>query len=101
MPVTCGIDWAEQHHDVALVDEAGVVVAKRRIDTGATGFSDLLTLIAAHSENPGDVAIAIETDKNLIVVALQAAGFTIYPINPRAAARYRERHARPAASPIP
>jgi transposase len=94
MAVTCGIDWAEQHHDVALVDEAGVVVAKRRIDTGATGFSDLLTLVAAHSENPGDVAFAIETDKNLIVVALQAAGFTIYPINPRAAARYRERHAQ-------
>jgi hypothetical protein len=22
-PVTCGIDWAEDHHDVALVDAEG------------------------------------------------------------------------------
>jgi transposase len=36
--------------------------------------------------------VAVETDKNLIVVALLAAGFTVYPINPRAVARYRERH---------
>ena len=36
--------------------------------------------------------VAIETDKNLIVVALQAAGLTVFPINPRAVARYRERH---------
>jgi hypothetical protein len=24
--VTCGIDWAERHHDVALVDEQGQLV---------------------------------------------------------------------------
>ena len=32
-----------------------------------------------------------ETDKNLLVVALLAARFEVYAINPRAAARYRER----------
>ena len=25
-PVCCGIDWAEDHHDVALVDVEGIVV---------------------------------------------------------------------------
>jgi transposase len=44
-------------------------------------------LLAEHA-----VPIAIETDKNLIVVALQTAGLTVFPINPRAVARYRERH---------
>jgi hypothetical protein len=38
------------------------------------------------------IEIAIETDKGLFVAALTAAGFTLFPINPRAAARYRERH---------
>jgi hypothetical protein len=28
MKVFCGIDWAENHHDVALVDERGQLVAK-------------------------------------------------------------------------
>jgi hypothetical protein len=29
--VYCGIDWAEGHHDIALVDGDGTLVAKRRI----------------------------------------------------------------------
>jgi hypothetical protein len=51
-----------------------------------------MATLAEHVEDPTAVPLAIETDKNLIVVALQAAGLTIYPINPRAVARYRERH---------
>jgi hypothetical protein len=67
-------------------------VAKQRIDTGLTGFTELLALIAEHGGTPEAVPVAVETDKNLIVVALMTAGFTVYPINPRAVARYRERH---------
>jgi len=49
-------------------------------------------LLAEHTDDPAAVPVAIETDKNLIVVALQAAGSTVFAINPRAVARYRERH---------
>jgi hypothetical protein len=35
LAITCGIDWAETHHDVALVDGAGKLVAKRRISDDA------------------------------------------------------------------
>jgi len=92
LTITCGIDWAETHHDVALIDEHGVVLARSRIDTGAAGFSVLLALIAEHGGGVDDTPIAVETDKNLIVVALVEAGFVVYPINPRAVARYRERY---------
>jgi transposase len=92
MTLTCGVDWAEAHHDIALVDEAGALVGRARIDTGATGLAALLTLIAEHGGSVADTPVAIETDKNLLVVALAEAGFTVYPINPRAVARYRERH---------
>jgi len=92
MPITVGIDWAEAHHDVAVLDEAGRILGRRRIDTGVAGFTELMTLIAEHSEDPTAVPVAIETDKNLIVVALQSAGLTVHAINPRAVARYRERH---------
>jgi hypothetical protein len=84
------VDWAEAHHDIALVDDHGALVARARIDTGATGFRAMLALIAGGSVE--DTPIAIETDKNLLVVAAAEAGFTVYPINPRAVARYRERH---------
>jgi len=94
MGITCGIDWAEIHDDVALADDTGHIVARARIDTGATGFNELLRLIAENGGTPEQTPIAIETDKNLLVVALAEAGFSVYPINPRAVARYRERHAQ-------
>lgn len=92
MTITCGIDWAEAHHDVAVMDGDGKVVGRRKIDTGVAGFGELMSLLAEHCEDPTVVPVAIETDKNLIVVALQTAGLTVFPINPRAVARYRERH---------
>lgn len=90
--MTCGIDWAENHHDIALVDAVGRVIVKRRVAADAGGFSEMLNLIADHGGSPQSTPIAIETDKNLFVVALAGAGFTVYPVNPRALARYRERH---------
>ena len=101
MRITCGIDWAEGHHDVALLDGHGALLAKKRIGTGFRGFTELLAVIADLGGVPGDVPVAIETDKNLIVVALQAAGFVVHAVNPRAVARYRSVMPRRAASPTP
>jgi transposase len=92
MPITCGVDWAESHHDVALLDPEGQAVARARVGVDVAGFTALLELIAEHGGSPTETPVAIETDKNLLVVALAGAGFTVYPINPRAVARYRERH---------
>jgi len=92
MQITCGIDWAEVHHDVAVLDAGGQVLGRRRIETGLAGFTELMSLLAEHTDNPTSVPVAIETDKNLIVAALQAAGVPVFAINPRAVARYRERH---------
>ena len=44
------LDWSERHHDIALVDDDGALVAKRRIAEGAAGFRQLLELLAEHSE---------------------------------------------------
>ena len=92
MTITCGIDWAEAHHDVAVMDEHGQVLGRLRIDTGATGFVQLMALLGEHADDVRTVPVAIETDKNLLVVALQGAGLVVHAINPRALARYRERH---------
>src|SRR6185436_1292601 len=90
--ITCGVDWAEDHHDVVVMDDLGRVLEGRRIEAGVDGYADLLALIADHDGSAADTPVALETDKNLLVLALRAAGFTVYPINPRAVARYRERH---------
>ncbi|MFI0372053.1 IS110 family transposase [Actinomadura sp. 1N219] len=93
MKITCGIDWSERHHDIALVDEHGDLVAKRRIPENVDGFGELLTMLAEAGDTPENpIPVAIETPRGLLVAALRATGRTIYPINPMAVARYRERY---------
>jgi transposase len=91
--VWCGIDWAEKHHDVTLVGEDGALLVKRRIDDDPAGFRVLLELLVEHSavsEEP--ISVAIETARGLIPAALRAAGYQLFPINPLAVSRYRDRY---------
>lgn len=93
MDVFCGIDWAEDHHDIALVDRDGTLLARRRISDDAAGLAQLLDLLAGHGDSAEDpVPVAIETPRGLLVACLRATGRKVYPINPMAVARYRDRH---------
>jgi transposase len=91
--VFCGIDWAEGHHDVALVDADGKLVAKRRIGDDAAGFALLLQLFAEAGDSAEEpVPVAIETGRGLLVACLRAIGRKVFAINPMAVSRYRDRH---------
>jgi transposase len=93
LDVSCGIDWAEDHHDIALVDRDGKLLARQRIGDDAAGLARLLDLLAEHGDTPDDpVPVAIETPRGLLVACLRAAGRPVYPVNPMAVARYRDRH---------
>ena len=45
MRLFVGDDWAEDHHDVELMDQAGRVLAKRRLPEGVAGMARLHELI--------------------------------------------------------
>jgi len=87
-----GNDWAEEHHDVFVMDAHGKKLAARRFPEGIAGVRAFHALLSAHVEDPAHVSIGIETDRGLWVQALVAAGYRVYAINPKAAARYRDRH---------
>lgn len=87
-----GDDWAEDHHDVHVMDASGVRLTSRRLPEGLAGIRGFHDLVARHAAEPGEVVIGIETDRGLWVDALTAAGYQVYAINPMAAARYRDRH---------
>jgi hypothetical protein len=90
--VTCGIDWAQDHHDIAIVDAEGRRVAKRRIPESVAGLTELTAMLAEAGDDPKDpIPVAIEIPRGLLVAALRASGRPIYPINPMSVARYRER----------
>jgi transposase len=96
-----GDDWAEAHHDICIIDEAGKKLAKRRVPEGLDGVNQLHALVAAHASDPAEVVVGIETDRGLFVQALIAAGYQVYAINPLAASRYRERHSTSGAKSDP
>lgn len=90
-----GDDWAEDHHDVEIVDDDGRRLGKKRFPEGVAGLAGLHALIADHlpeDADPAEVVVGIETDRGPWVQALIAAGYTVYAVNPLQAARYRERH---------
>ena len=88
----CGIDWADDHHDVALIDHAGNSAAREGITEDLSGSGLSLGLLAEH-DSPGDlVSVAIETSPGLLVSCLRATGRPVYVINPLARVRYRDRH---------
>ncbi|MCX4966884.1 IS110 family transposase [Streptomyces sp. NBC_00654] len=90
--VFCGIDWASDHHDIAIVDESGALKARARIDDSVEGLNELLQMLAEHGDTAeSPIPVAIETSHGLLVAALRATGRPVYAINPMAAARYRER----------
>ncbi|MGH3125371.1 MAG: IS110 family transposase, partial [Streptosporangiaceae bacterium] len=95
MRLFVGDDWAEDHHDVEVMDAAGRVLAKRRLPEGVAGMARLHELIGQHLGEDADdaeVVVGIETDRGPWVAALVAAGYTVFAVNPLQASRYRERH---------
>jgi len=95
MRLFVGDDWAEDHHDVELMDAAGWVLAKRRLPEGVAGMARLHELIGqqlGEDDRDAEAVIGIETDRGPWVAALVAAGYTVHGVNPLQASRYRERH---------
>ncbi len=96
MRLYVGDDWAEDHHDIEVMNEAGKVLAKKRLPEGAAGmsqFHELTGRLLPEGAEDAEVVIGIETDRGPWVAALVAVGYTVYPVNPLQASRYRERHA--------
>ncbi len=102
-----GDDWAEDHHDVEVVDETGRRLVRARLPEGLEGMSRLHALLAeqapaewaelAPEEAARRVVVGIETDRGPWVQALLAAGYQVFAINPMQVARYRERHSTSGA----
>jgi hypothetical protein len=90
-----GDDWAEGHHDVVVQDAAGKTLARRRLPEGADGIARFHELVASRwgedsEPDPAQVIVVIETDRGPWVKALAAAGYRVYPANPKQAARHKE-----------
>jgi transposase len=88
-----GDDWSEENHDVELMDASGRTLARVRLKEGAAGMTRLHAMIGEHAgDGEPVVQVGIETDRGLWVMALTAAGYEVFAINPLQTSRYRDRH---------
>jgi transposase len=89
-----GDDWAEDHHDVEVMDSSGRRLAKARLPEGVAGMARLHAMVgnlAGDHADEVEVLVGIETDRGPWVEALVAADYTVFAVNPLQAARFRDR----------
>jgi len=91
MVVFVGDDWAEAHHDLYVMNEAGDRLDSARVPHGLEGMARFHEVVAGYAEDPTDVVVGIEVDRGLWVEALVVCGYQVHGVNPRAASRYRDR----------
>lgn len=88
--VFVGIDWSEEHHDVEVQGPSGKVLKTFRVGADLPGLTRLQEVITGLGDDPGQVVVGVEANQGLLVNALVASGYRVYPVNPLTAARARE-----------
>ncbi len=86
-----GIDWADDHHDLVVLDDSGRQIVSRRVAHTAAGLADLTTTLSqiCASTSKEQLACIVETNRGLLITALLEAGFAVYPVNPKTVDRRR------------
>ncbi len=83
-----GIDWADRHHDIVVIDEAGRKVAQLRVEHSLDGLKQLVSFLREIAPLE-QIACILETKQGLLITTLLEAGLALYPINPKTIDRTR------------
>lgn len=86
--VFAGVDWAENSHVVCVIDGDGEVVERVTVKHDKAGIAGLVTLLAGHAV----VGTGIERGDGPLVMALLAAGLTVFVIPPSQVKSMRGRY---------
>jgi len=86
-----GLDWADDHHDVVVIDEAGHKLASKRVKHTKEGLEELILFLESFTgkTHQDQMACIVETNRGLLIAAILEAGFCVYPVNPKVADRRR------------
>ena len=90
------VDWGRGKNDLCVVDAAGKITLEQSIDNSSDAWAELRTKLAAMQAPDGSAAVvgfAIETNCGPAVERLLEAQLAVFPLNPKAAERYRDRKA--------
>ena len=85
-----GIDWADDHHDLAVLDQQGQRVNSIRVAHSPDGMAQLKAFLLDIAGDPQQIPCFVETNHGLLISALLEAGFPVYPVNPKTVDRHRK-----------
>ena len=85
-----GLDWADTHHDVKVLDEAGKRVGARRFPHSHEGLHELKQFLLSIAAQPENLACIVETNHGLLITFLLEAGIPVSPVNPKTANQLRK-----------
>jgi transposase len=87
MAAICGIDWADEWHDVRIANGDGDLICQRRFRHDEDGITALSSALTEHAVT----LAAIERPDGLLVGRLLAAGITVLAIHPNQVKAARDR----------
>lgn len=87
--VFVGVDWGASHHQVCAVNASGQRLRQVRVSHDVAGLRQLDSEFAQLGSG---LPICLERSEGLLVEHLQARGHRVFAVNPRIAARARERY---------
>jgi transposase len=87
-----GIDWADDHHDIHVTDNSARALNSFSIPHSYEGVEQMRKQLGKFSANPEKILVAIESHQGLLIYSLLESGYQVYPINPKAMDRYRDRY---------
>ena len=82
-----GLDWGRDKHHLAVVDRDGQFLVDLLFEDTAAGWAGVREKLQPFPR----LGVAIETRCGPAVERLLEAGLVVYPLNPKAAERYRDR----------
>jgi len=96
-----GVDWADQTHAVGVVDESGTTITARTVAHTAEGLDEWGRELDEWRAQGIDLWAAIERPDGRVVDFLLDHGVVVYPVNPKALDRARDRFRQSGAKSDP
>jgi transposase len=87
--VFVGIDWGASHHQLCAVNATGQRLRQVRLSHDVAGLAQLDAELA---QLGASLPICVERSEGLLIERLQDRRHRVFPVNPRVAARARERY---------
>jgi len=99
MEVYIGIDWSENKHDVAIMNQAGKLLIQCSIEHTLEGFAQIINRSHRLGIEPENAVVGLETAHNLLMDFLWARGFAeVYVVPPGVVSSSRGRYRQSGAN---